>query len=101
MQRNPFVFPYSPNENNREICSNLSELLAAFLNVDKLTVEYSMDDVDMINKVFLESSKGEDYYHFQKIHNLRLITPTNDDTELNIIRYNCPIVVWADGKIIF
>jgi hypothetical protein len=72
----------SPNEDIREICSNLSDLLAAFTYVDKLTVEYPMDDVDMINKVFFESSKEEDYRHLQKIHKLRLSAPTNDKIEL-------------------
>jgi hypothetical protein len=91
VQRNLLVnLPNSSNEDSREICSNLSELLAAFPNVNKLIVRDLMDDVDMINKVFFESSKEEDYRHLQKIHKLRLMTTTNDKIELRIFRYNCP-----------
>jgi hypothetical protein len=55
----------------------------------------------MINKVFFESSKKENYRHLQKIHKLRLKTSTDDLTRIKIFRYNCPIVVWVDGKIMF
>jgi hypothetical protein len=91
----------SPNEGSRDICSNLSELLASFPNVDKLTVGHPLDDVDIINKVFFKSSKEEDYRYLQKIHKLMLTRFPDDNRDLDIIRHNCPIVVWADGKIIF
>jgi hypothetical protein len=89
------------NEDSMEILSNLSQILDAFPNANKLIVRDLLDDVDMINKVFFTSSKEEDYRHLQKIHKLMLMKPFDNNIELRIFRYNCHIVILVDGKIIY
>jgi hypothetical protein len=53
-------------EESTEVFSNLNKLLVAFPNVNKLGIMNLMDDVDVINKVFFESSKEEEYCNLRK-----------------------------------
>jgi hypothetical protein len=102
------ILTFFQDEECSELFSNLSKMMKLFPKVHQLVVKDPTNCAEIIDKVFLVSSKEKDYHELQQIDQLTLrrdkleeSEDSNDSDFLCIFRYNCPVVVLANGKITY